>query len=341
MCTLIVLHRCVPDRPLVVAANRDEFLDRPSEEPALRSSRTGPIVAPLDLEAGGTWVGVSARGVFAGLTNLRPGPSSMTEGSGSEESEESEESEDQPGGIAALPIEDQVAAESALAGRERRVKPELRSRGEVVMMALEAETAADAVQVLSKLTQGTYNPFQLLVADGNEAWLVVYRGSGRAVQLEPGPHILGNVVDERIEAELGTASRGPVGAAGLTADEGPRARKLTRIRARVEKLLTEPGRDYFEGLARICREHVEEIGTGIGIGGEGREEQSPFESACVHVANRYGTRSSFLLELSRDPAANRLWTTDGPPCERSYENRSSLLRELGVRLGNRAGTEPT
>lgn len=334
MCTLIVLHRCVPDRPLVVAANRDEFLDRPSEEPALRSSRTGPIVAPLDLEAGGTWVGVSARGVFAGLTNLRPGPSSMTEGSGSEDSEDSE---DQPGGIAALAIEDHVAVQSALARRERRVKPELRSRGEVVMMALEAETAADAVRVLSKLTQGTYNPFQLLVADGNEAWLVVYRGSGRAVQLEPGPHILGNVVDERIEAELGTASLRPVGAAGLTADEGPRARKLTRIRARVEKLLTEPGRDYFEGLARICREHVEEIGTG----GEGREEQSPFESACVHVANRYGTRSSFLLELSRDPAANRLWTTDGPPCERPYENRSSLLRELGVRLGNRAGTEPT
>ena len=72
MCTLIVLHRCVPGRPLVVAANRDEFLDRPAEGPALRSSRTGPIVAPRDLKAGGTWVGVSARGVFAGLTNLRP-----------------------------------------------------------------------------------------------------------------------------------------------------------------------------------------------------------------------------------------------------------------------------
>jgi uncharacterized protein with NRDE domain len=304
MCTLIVLDRCVPGRPLVVAANRDEFLDRPAEEPALRSSRTGPIVAPLDLEAGGTWVGVSARGVFAGLTNLGPGSRSI------------------------------ALVERALAPRDRMVQPELRSRGEVVMMALEAESAADAIHTLSKLKKGTYNPFQLLVADGHEAWLVVYRGSGRAVQLEPGPHIVGNVVDERIEAELGTASTGSTGSMELATDQETRARKLTHIRARVEKLMTEPGRDYFEGLARICREHVED-----GLV-DGREERSPFESTCVHVANRYGTRSSLLLELSTDPAASRLWTTDGPPCERSFENRSSLLRELGVRLSNRAGTEP-
>jgi uncharacterized protein with NRDE domain len=230
----------------------------------------------------------------------------------------------------------------ALAQRDRRGESELRSRGEVVTMALEAESAAHAIETISRLEEGTYNPFQLLVADGHEAWLVVYRGSGRAVRLEPGPHIVGNVVDERIETELGLdaadslESSGPVASVGLVADEEPRARKLTRIRTRVEKLMTESGRDYFDGLARICREHVEDATEG------GREEdQSPFESTCVHVANRYGTRSSLLLELSTDPATNRLWTTDGPPCERSFENRSSLLRELDVRLSNRVGTEPT
>ena len=314
MCTLIVLHRCMPDRPLVVAANRDEFLDRPAEEPALRSSRTGSIVAPLDLEAGGTWVGVSARGVFAGLTNLRQ--TSLTERSSSE---------NRSLGLAS------VSLEKALALRDRRVKPELRSRGEVVMKALEAKSASDAIRTLSELERGTYNPFQLLVADGHEAWLLVYRESGRAVPLEPGPHVVGNVVDERIEAELETDSFGAVAAVALAGDEEPRGRKLARIRTRVEKLMTEPGRDHFEGLARICREHVV----------DGPDEHSAFESTCVHVANRYGTRSSLLLELATEPAANRLWTTDGPPCERSYENRSSLLRELGVRLSNRAGTEPT
>ena len=72
MCTLIVLHRCVTGRPLVVAANRDEFFARPAEGPAIRAARSGRILAPRDLEAGGSWVGLSERGVFAGLTNLRP-----------------------------------------------------------------------------------------------------------------------------------------------------------------------------------------------------------------------------------------------------------------------------
>jgi uncharacterized protein with NRDE domain len=225
-----------------------------------------------------------------------------------------------------------ASIERALALRDRRGESELRSRGEVVMMALEAESAAAAMQTLSKLEEERFNPFQLLVADGHEAWLLVYRGSGLAIRLEPGAHIVGNVVDERIEVELASASPAFV---APTVDEEPRARKLTRIRARVEKLMMESGRDYFEGLAGICREHVEDDWE------DGREDQSPFESTCVHVANRYGTRSSLLLELSNDPVANRLWTTDGPPCERPFENRSFLLRELGVRLSSRVGTELT
>ena len=109
---------------------------------------------------------------------------------------------------------------------------------------------------------------------------------------------------------------------GLTAPQEPRALKLTRIRARVEKMITESTFDLFEGLARICREHV---------GSEGID--SPFEATCVHVADRYGTRSSLMLELSEDEGSSRLWTTDGPPCERPFVNRSVLLKDLGVRLG--------
>jgi len=71
MCTLIVLHRSVPGAPLVVAANRDEFLDRPAEGLALREQPGGAILAPLDLRAGGTWLGLSGWGVFAAVTNRR------------------------------------------------------------------------------------------------------------------------------------------------------------------------------------------------------------------------------------------------------------------------------
>ncbi len=71
MCTLVAIHRRVPGAPLVVAANRDEYLDRPSEPPALRSTPSGPVVAPRDLRAGGTWMGLNGFGVFAAVTNRR------------------------------------------------------------------------------------------------------------------------------------------------------------------------------------------------------------------------------------------------------------------------------
>jgi uncharacterized protein with NRDE domain len=54
---------------LVIAANRDEFLERPSEGPALRATPYGTIVAPRDAKAGGTWLGLNRKGVFAAVTN--------------------------------------------------------------------------------------------------------------------------------------------------------------------------------------------------------------------------------------------------------------------------------
>jgi uncharacterized protein with NRDE domain len=69
MCTLIVLHRCFSQAPLVLAANRDEFLDRPAEKPTLRQSGSRTVLAPRDLQAGGTWLGLNDAGLFAALTN--------------------------------------------------------------------------------------------------------------------------------------------------------------------------------------------------------------------------------------------------------------------------------
>lgn len=71
MCTLIAIHRTVTGAPLVVAANRDEYLDRPAEGPAIRETPAGPVMAPRDVRAGGTWLGINPMGVFAGVTNRR------------------------------------------------------------------------------------------------------------------------------------------------------------------------------------------------------------------------------------------------------------------------------
>jgi uncharacterized protein with NRDE domain len=327
MCTLIVLHRCVSGRPLVVAANRDEFFARPAEGPAIRSAQSGRILAPRDLEAGGTWVGLSGKGVFAGLTNLRPLVNGVANGF--------------------APTPNGAALGGSIGATVTRA---LRSRGEVVMAALEARSAAEAADALSRLESGAYNPFQLLVADARSAALLVYRDAPRILPLEPGLHVVGNVEDERVAGALETplspscvvanAAKpypGFEGIEGLIDTEEPRAQKLVRIRSRVEKLLTEPDRDLFEGLARICREHVD--AKEASASGDEPVRKSPFESTCVHVADRYGTRSSLLLELAEDIPTSRLWTTDGPPGRRPFENRSSLLRELGLDLhaGAQAG----
>src|SRR5262245_38531884 len=71
MCTLVVAAQVVPDRPLVVVANRDEQLDRASSPP--HRWREG-FFAPRDDVAGGTWLGVNDHGVFVGITNRFLGP---------------------------------------------------------------------------------------------------------------------------------------------------------------------------------------------------------------------------------------------------------------------------
>ncbi|HJV32990.1 MAG TPA: NRDE family protein [Patescibacteria group bacterium] len=68
MCTLIVVRNGYRHYPLVVAANRDELLDRPSEPPRVWEQEPR-ILAPLDAQRGGTWIGVNGRGVFAAVTN--------------------------------------------------------------------------------------------------------------------------------------------------------------------------------------------------------------------------------------------------------------------------------
>ena len=72
MCTVIVAWQCLPDAPLVVAANRDEMLARPSETPLLLSTDP-PRWGGRDLVAGGTWLAVDPAGRIGAVTNRHPG----------------------------------------------------------------------------------------------------------------------------------------------------------------------------------------------------------------------------------------------------------------------------
>ena len=70
MCLLVLAYRVHPAYPLVVAANRDEFYDRPSE-PAQFWHEAPQLLAGRDLTADGTWLGMSRDGRFAAVTNYR------------------------------------------------------------------------------------------------------------------------------------------------------------------------------------------------------------------------------------------------------------------------------
>lgn len=69
MCLILFAYRAVPQVPLLVAANRDEFHRRASA-PADFWSDTPHVLAGRDLEAGGTWLGCNLSGRFAALTNF-------------------------------------------------------------------------------------------------------------------------------------------------------------------------------------------------------------------------------------------------------------------------------
>ena len=70
MCLIVVAWRCRADLPLIVAANRDEWRDRPAE-PAHWWPDHPDLLAGRDLKAGGTWMGVTRSGRFAAVTNFR------------------------------------------------------------------------------------------------------------------------------------------------------------------------------------------------------------------------------------------------------------------------------
>ena len=76
MCLLVIAWQVHPRYRLVVAANRDEFHERPTEAMAVwpRSPHGPPsddLIAGRDLRAGGTWLGVDRQRRFGIVTNFR------------------------------------------------------------------------------------------------------------------------------------------------------------------------------------------------------------------------------------------------------------------------------
>jgi uncharacterized protein with NRDE domain len=159
MCLVLLVWRVHPHYPCLLAANRDEFHARPTARAEWWAERPH-ILAGRDLEAGGTWLGLTRTGRFAALTNFRD-PDSRGAAAGAA-----------PPGIAA----------------PAAVMP---SRGTLVTAML--ESGASVAEGLAYL-QGVganFKGFNLLFSDGER--LGIYEstpGSGR--ELGPGIYGLSN-----------------------------------------------------------------------------------------------------------------------------------------------------
>ena len=134
MCTLVLAYRPDSDWPILIGANRDENIARPSLAPGRHWPDRPHVFAGKDLEAGGTWLGLSDHGMVAGVLN-RPeslGPA-----------------------------------------------PEKRSRGELVLMALDHADATTAAKALCEQNSDDYRPFNLVIADNRHAFWIRNSGTGK------------------------------------------------------------------------------------------------------------------------------------------------------------------
>ncbi len=70
MCLIVFSYKNTPHHKLILAANRDEFLERPTV-PLNYFDTEQTILAGKDLRGGGTWLGVNMAGKVAAITNYR------------------------------------------------------------------------------------------------------------------------------------------------------------------------------------------------------------------------------------------------------------------------------
>ena len=73
MCLILFAWQAHPEYPLIVSANRDEFYQRPTSTAHWWEDHP-EVLGGRDLEAGGTWMGVSRAGRWAMITNYRQFP---------------------------------------------------------------------------------------------------------------------------------------------------------------------------------------------------------------------------------------------------------------------------
>lgn len=181
---------------------------------------------------------------------------------------------------------------AALTNQPMQRFPERRSRGEIPLMLTDAASAAEAVAAFTEVAQpAEFNPCWVLVGDRSALFYLDLTDAVEAVELGPGVHVLEN----RPLAE-------------------PSA-KVDRVRALLGDV---------DALRTILADHE------ITAPPEGDDEWShlvSLASACCVHSDAYGTRSSALIHVPRDPGAPpEMWASDGPSCTNPLEPVARTMR---------------
>jgi uncharacterized protein with NRDE domain len=246
MCTLAIYFKAFADYPVVVAANRDEYLARPALPPTTLAE-TPHIVGGKDLRASGTWLGINQHGIVAGLLNRR---------NGSVEND-----------------------------------PNLRSRGLLCLDALRYAAATEAAQFVAAQNGRDYNPFNLLIASRQEAFVAYNRWSEiEVVKLIPGTHLLTNLDVDDFECPRISRSR----------------KHFEELGSRADFACDPVG--LRDELHRLLADHSTQLDPRSG---------RP-NSLCLHLGD-YGTRSSSMIFMGRQPQQIAHFFAAGPPCTASFE----------------------
>jgi len=272
MCTVVLLRHPGSRWPLLLAANRDELRSRPWRAPGRHWPDRRDVVAGLDEQAGGTWLGVNDHGVVAAVLN-RAGTLGPASGK--------------------------------------------RTRGELVLEALDHADAAAAAAALSDLDPTAYRPFNLIVADNRDAYWLRHAGAlpsfafrarnGGLRAVEP-IQLPGAALPAR--ERPGAIECQPIseGLSMITARElnDPAAPRIALYRSRFQSAPPpDPERDDWQAWTLLLADR-------------GAPDADPRDAMAIVTAGDYGTVCSSLVAL---PATGRpiMKFAPGLPGEAPFE----------------------
>mmetsp|Transcript_14266 Transcript_14266/g.30464 ORF Transcript_14266/g.30464 Transcript_14266/m.30464 type:complete len:333 (-) Transcript_14266:70-1068(-) len=309
MCIIFIAHHVHPKYPLIIAANRDEFLDRPTESMKIWTNdrdtgqnqqreqqknsgeehrRRRVTLAGRDLVAGGTWLGID---LPDGEDTHDSGGDKIEDGGGK--------------------YSDSVLPRwIAITNFREVIDPGRPSRGGLLMEYLDGDVPSASTFVSSLQPRGNkYNGFNLLVGDKSGIYYYGNRAKNDQVSNDPQP-----------------LSRGIYGLSnGLLDSPWPKVeRGKEMLRLLCQKDLKEPTssvESFHEELMSILGDQTQPASddmlphTGIGLSFE-RQLSSIFLPGGLYQGKNYGTMSSATILVDVDgkmSVLERTWRT-GEDC---------------------------